>query len=1190
MTINAWRYFTFARVPLVLGPSSPLGATLLGSVPAAATTWHRFSDLNEHYPALDFDARGNLWMRQDKFSVSRWPYADHGWPSGPQSDGWEHHILPPGYRGESLVVDGDNRVYVVCKPTASGRELVLRLDPDQGNSWEELPVPQAIGILTQLAVDSMGTVWLGGERREVFRLEGSMWVKEVTPVPLHTKELYVAPGGLIWARAASRRHAYVLYREHGVWRRAADLSPVQRSALLWGGPEQAVVRVRTEVLRCRKEPDATPEPWFDSGGGLVAVDAPDSAWVIRDRTLYRIGGSDWNPVVEAPFSATGLRYHRGHLFAGSDEGTWVLTPLPPAPPSQSTRLGLFAERPDHFREGHSMYGTAVLRLKGRPHLYVARHEVPDCVLPLRPVDRPEDWASISRELGLDQLEESFDWLTSYALAVATADLNGDGTEDVVLSTMYDGCRFLRNARDKRLIAWTEESGLQGFPDDIAMDVDLLDADADGDLDLYVSALHARDKLYLNNGAGVFREGIAESGMRSPDGSSSSLCRDVDLDGDTDVLVATAGRGLYLHENLGPVQGRPRFATRTLLATMPHPQVEGGLTTENLTGMALADFNGDDLPDLIIGGRTQPTKFLWNRGGSFVEDRDVFVSGVRLSGDAGVTCFDPDGDGDWDVAITGAGGTYLFENQGDRLVGQDNVAADPTRSTRYSTGSALVDFDGDGDLDLFEVSSYGGTRVYENRGQIRPLIIRVEGPPENRSAVGAIVRVLDSGTGALAAPTQEIPGGSGYASHDTKEVHVTGLDPAGTYRVHVKLPSGREVALEQVAGEGRVEISMGTAGAAGIVATAVHKARVSLLDVWGRKWWMATGCAVVMVGLVGWFQTRRRHTRYPWYAFVVVAVVALVTREFQALHLTDPSVFLGGASALTMGLISIQFAPRKPVSHHPGLVADLALALRTFEHNAAPRRALDRLRFFALNLHVLEESRLREKLDERLQPFHNTVLSSFTTILESASVLDLDASGGSKSYQGVKEELRHLERAVSPTELAGHLADLTRHCDEFRNWMARIRPELEGMVSTRLQPFLEQYSRDRRALHGLDLGHSSPHVMVRLTSVELTKVLDVLVDNAMKARSDADLTVRIEADRTRSGRIELRVSDNGPGVPTAIRSTLFKEGVSGSDGSGFGLFAASQTLERFGGSIRLVETDPGQGAVFLIELAEGPKEV
>jgi signal transduction histidine kinase len=69
-------------------------------------------------------------------------------------------------------------------------------------------------------------------------------------------------------------------------------------------------------------------------------------------------------------------------------------------------------------------------------------------------------------------------------------------------------------------------------------------------------------------------------------------------------------------------------------------------------------------------------------------------------------------------------------------------------------------------------------------------------------------------------------------------------------------------------------------------------------------------------------------------------------------------------------------------------------------------------------------------------------------------------------------------------------------------------------------------------------------------------------------------------------IKLRIQDNGPGVPTSIRATLFQPFVSeGKQGGiGLGLTLANRIAQEHGGSVALEESRPGK-TVFTLSLSK-----
>jgi hypothetical protein len=128
-------------------------------------------------------------------------------------------------------------------------------------------------------------------------------------------------------------------------------------------------------------------------------------------------------------------------------------------------------------------------------------------------------------------------------------------------------------------------------------------------------------------------------------------------------------------------------------------------------LAVADVNGDALPDVLIGGaRDQPARLhLQQPNGIFTTGADQPWFADRLSEDMGIEFFDADGDGDVDVYV--CSGSSEFSNVSNALMdrlyindGRGNFVRSnqtlPTPRLENSSCVRAADFDRDGDIDLF----------------------------------------------------------------------------------------------------------------------------------------------------------------------------------------------------------------------------------------------------------------------------------------------------------------------------------------------------------------------------------------------------------------------------------------------------------------------------------------------------------
>ena len=296
-------------------------------------------------------------------------------------------------------------------------------------------------------------------------------------------------------------------------------------------------------------------------------------------------------------------------------------------------------------------------------------------------------------------EHTIDGSFDGAFAVRAADVDADGDTDILGAAFDAGdITWWENpggAATTDGTPWTEHTIDASFED--AYSVYAKDVDGDGDTDILGASSGDSDITWWENPGGAATTDGTPWTEHTIDGSftgaASVYAADVDGDGDTDVLGASAADSdIAWWEN--------KTIHRSALFPIEH-SIDADF--DGATSVLAADINGDGDLD-VLGAAFDADDIAWweNPGGTATTDGtpwterpvDSDFDGARV-----VTAADMDGDGDLDVL--GA----AFE--ADDIAWWENTAGNGTAWTEHAVDSdfdgarsvAAADIDGDGDLDI-----------------------------------------------------------------------------------------------------------------------------------------------------------------------------------------------------------------------------------------------------------------------------------------------------------------------------------------------------------------------------------------------------------------------------------------------------------------------------------------------------------
>ena len=302
--------------------------------------------------------------------------------------------------------------------------------------------------------------------------------------------------------------------------------------------------------------------------------------------------------------------------------------------------------------------------------------------------------------------------------LAVFDADGDGDLDLyVIAPASGGNRFYLQQEGGSFTDATVAAGLEGD----GMGCAVGDLDNDGDLDLYLTRV-GPDRLFLNDGEGVFADRSEAWNVEVPGWSSSATLLDYNRDGYLDLYVARyvafdPARVCSQHGGRRDFCGPTEFEglSDVLLHNLGGTGFEDVSTAAGITavedaglGVVAADFDHDGEVDIYVANDADPNNLWIHQGdGRFLDDGVLQGSAFNRWGNSeagmGIAVGDADLDLDLDLFVTHLiteTNTY-YRNL--MLPGFEDATIDAELGAASldltGFGAAFFDADNDGDLDL-----------------------------------------------------------------------------------------------------------------------------------------------------------------------------------------------------------------------------------------------------------------------------------------------------------------------------------------------------------------------------------------------------------------------------------------------------------------------------------------------------------
>ena len=405
------------------------------------------------------------------------------------------------------------------------------------------------------------------------------------------------------------------------------------------------------------------------------------------------------------------------------------------------------------------------------------------------------------------------------MAVVTGDYDNDGDQDIFLSN-YGPNIFYRNNGNGTFTDITAEAGLEN--DLFSIGSTFLDYDLDGYLDLYVGnyieydpdyqyfyaarkfpgplAYHGQpDVLYHNNGDGTFTDVTKQAGVFNPEGRAMGVnsC-DLDDDGDWDIYVANDATENFLYSN----NGDGTFTNIALQTATGFSQ--GGEATSSMCG-EFGDFDLDGFIDITVPDLSYGCLYK-NTGEGYFDEMSASmglatVAGQYTSWSSNFFDFNHDGFGDLFISnghphrLIKQEDLILINKNGTRLENISHELGPDFQEKFASRGSAVGDYDDDGDMDILILNMNDRARLLMNDGGNKKNWIKIflVGTTSNRDAIGSKVQITTGNQ----IQTRWRVSSSGYLSQSDHRIHFGLGDYAEIDKIEIRWPSQKTQILENV---------------------------------------------------------------------------------------------------------------------------------------------------------------------------------------------------------------------------------------------------------------------------------------------------------------------------------------------------------------------------------------------------------
>jgi len=430
-------------------------------------------------------------------------------------------------------------------------------------------------------------------------------------------------------------------------------------------------------------------------------------------------------------------------------------------------------------------------------------------------DTQDDLVRLNNGINLqvDLQHSGGDFITTHSNIVSenaewfliAGDVNNDGWPDIVTGGIIDKIKVLT------AVPFTNDFQVSEIDDELffAQGANIVDANDDGFMDIFVCNDNGINRLYLNDGAEEFVRNDTLIDFRTVpvsdnSGNYGSVWTDFDMDGDLDLYITKCRQGVF--DDTDPRRINALFVNTD----------SGYVEMADTFGLAIgaqswssdfADIDNDGDLDIIVINHDVPSQLFENVGNGEYEDITT-QAGIDIIGKTIQSIFrDFDNDGLVDLLIGGSA-SKLYHNMGENIFEEVSSPFGPESVKSFTIG----DFNDDGFPDVYATyhtlyntpSDSKDDRLWLNNGTDNNYVrIKAIGSNGNTSATGAKLFLH----GAWGTQMREIRTGESYGigtsliqnfglGDDTAIDSLVIIWPNGDREIHKNIPINVTVTVSE----------------------------------------------------------------------------------------------------------------------------------------------------------------------------------------------------------------------------------------------------------------------------------------------------------------------------------------------------------------------------------------------------------